>query len=104
MIKCLLSRPGLIAGPLHSVPLQINFQSIPRLNPISTPRLVYHFPCRHFQYLLFAFIGPEMPIKFRLHYYTDNTYLHRVNREQMRVETTQSRVNREKYEGRKHSR
>ena len=34
MIKCLLSRPGLIAGPLHSTPLQIISQSIPRLDPI----------------------------------------------------------------------
>ena len=33
MIKCLLSRPGLIAGPLHSTPLQIKTQSIPRLDP-----------------------------------------------------------------------
>ena len=31
MIKCLLSRPGLIAGPL-----QINSQSIPRLDPIDS--------------------------------------------------------------------
>ena len=36
MIKCLLSRPGLIAGPLHSIPLQINSQSIPRLDPIDS--------------------------------------------------------------------
>ena len=36
MIKCLLSRPGLIAGPLHSTPLQINSQSIPRLDPIDS--------------------------------------------------------------------
>ena len=34
MIKCLLSRPGLIKGPLHSTPLQINSKSIPRLDPI----------------------------------------------------------------------
>ena len=36
MIKCLLSRPGLIAGPLHSTPLQINSQSILRLDPIDS--------------------------------------------------------------------
>ena len=36
MIKCLLSRPGLIAGPLHSIPLQIISQSIPRLVPIDS--------------------------------------------------------------------
>ena len=36
MIKCLLSRPGLIAGPLHSTPLQIISQSIPRLDPINS--------------------------------------------------------------------
>ena len=36
MIKCLLSRPCLIAGPLHSTPLQINSQSIPRLDPIDS--------------------------------------------------------------------
>ena len=36
MNKCLLSRPGLIAGPLHSTPLQINSQSIPRLDPIDS--------------------------------------------------------------------
>ena len=36
MIKCLLSRPGLIAGPLHSKPLQNNSQSIPRLDPIDS--------------------------------------------------------------------
>ena len=36
MIKCLLSRPGLIAGPLHSTPLQIISQSIPRLDPIDS--------------------------------------------------------------------
>ena len=36
MIKCLLSSPGLIAGPLHSTPLQINSQSIPRLDPIDS--------------------------------------------------------------------
>ena len=36
MIKCLLSRPGLIAGPLHSTPLQNNSQSIPRLDPIDS--------------------------------------------------------------------
>ena len=36
MIKCLLSRPGLIAGPLHSTPLQINSQSNPRLDPIDS--------------------------------------------------------------------
>ena len=36
MIKCLLSRPGLIAGPLHSTTLQINSQSIPRLDPIDS--------------------------------------------------------------------
>ena len=36
MIKCLLSRPGLISGPLHSTPLQINSQSIPRLDPIDS--------------------------------------------------------------------
>ena len=36
LIKCLLSRPGLIAGPFHSTPLQINSQSIPRLDPINS--------------------------------------------------------------------
>ena len=36
MIKCLLSKPGLIAGPLHFTPLQINSQSIPRLDPIDS--------------------------------------------------------------------
>ena len=36
MIKCLLSRPGLIAGPLHSTPLQNNSKSIPRLDPIDS--------------------------------------------------------------------
>ena len=36
MTKCLLSRPGLIAGPLHSTPLQINSQSIPRLDQIDS--------------------------------------------------------------------
>ena len=36
MNKCLLSRPGLIAGPLHSTPLQIISQSIPRLDPIDS--------------------------------------------------------------------
>ena len=37
MIKCLLlSRPDLIEGPLHSTPLQINSQSIPRLDPIDS--------------------------------------------------------------------
>ena len=36
MIKCLLSGPGLIAGPLHSTPLQIISQSIPRLDPIDS--------------------------------------------------------------------
>ena len=36
LIKYLLSRPGLIAGPLHSTPLQINFQSIPRFDPIDS--------------------------------------------------------------------
>ena len=36
MIKCLLSRPGLIAGPLHSTPLPNNSQSIQRLDPIDS--------------------------------------------------------------------
>ena len=36
MIKCLLSRPSLIAGLLHSTPLQINSQSIPRLDLIDS--------------------------------------------------------------------
>ena len=36
MIKCLLSWPVLIAGPLHSTPLQIISQSIPRLDPIDS--------------------------------------------------------------------
>ena len=36
MIKCLLSRPGLIAGPLHSTPLPNNSQSFPRLDPINS--------------------------------------------------------------------
>ena len=36
MIKCLLSRPGLIAGPLHSTPLPNNSQLIPRLDPIDS--------------------------------------------------------------------
>ena len=36
LIICLLSRPALIAGPLHSIPLQINSQSIPRLDPIDS--------------------------------------------------------------------
>ena len=36
MYKCLLSRPGLIAGPLHSTPLQIISQSTPRLDPIDS--------------------------------------------------------------------
>ena len=36
MIKYLLSRPGLIAGPLHSTPLQIISQLIPRLDPIDS--------------------------------------------------------------------
>ena len=36
MMKCLLLRPGLIAGPLHSTPLQIISQSIPRLDPIDS--------------------------------------------------------------------
>ena len=36
MIKCLLSRPGLISGPLHFTPLQINSQSIQRLDPIDS--------------------------------------------------------------------
>ena len=36
MIECLLSRPGLIAGPLHSKPFQIISQSIPRLDPIDS--------------------------------------------------------------------
>ena len=38
MIKCLLSRPliALIAGPLHSTPLQINSKSIPRLDHIDS--------------------------------------------------------------------
>ena len=36
MNKCLLSRPGLIAGPLRSTPLQIISQSIPRLDPIDS--------------------------------------------------------------------
>ena len=36
MNKCLLSRPGLIAGPLHSTPFQFNSQSIPRLDPIDS--------------------------------------------------------------------
>ena len=36
MIKSLLLRPGLIAGPLHSTPLQIISQSIPRLDPIDS--------------------------------------------------------------------
>ena len=31
-----VSRPGIIAGPLHSTPLQINSQSIPRLDPIDS--------------------------------------------------------------------
>ena len=31
-----MSRPGLIAGPLHTTPLQINSQSIPRLDPIDS--------------------------------------------------------------------
>ena len=41
MIKCLLSRPGLIAGPLHSTPLQIISQSIPRLDPIDSKSSYY---------------------------------------------------------------
>ena len=36
MIKCLLSRPGLIAGPLHSTPLPNNSQLILRLDPIDS--------------------------------------------------------------------
>ena len=36
MIKCLLSRAGLLAGPLFSTPLQINSQPIPRLDPIDS--------------------------------------------------------------------
>ena len=36
MIKCLLSRPGLISGPLQSSPAQINSQSNPRLDPIDS--------------------------------------------------------------------
>ena len=41
MIKCLLSSPGLIAGPLHSTPLQIISQSIPRLDPINSKSSLY---------------------------------------------------------------
>ena len=41
MIKCLLSRPGLIAGPLHSTPLQIISQSIPRLDPIDSKSIPF---------------------------------------------------------------
>ena len=36
MNKCLLSSPGLIAGPLHSTPLQIISQSIPSLDPMDS--------------------------------------------------------------------
>ena len=42
MNKCLLSRPGLIAGPLHSTPLQIISQSIPRLDPIDSKSSFYY--------------------------------------------------------------
>ena len=41
MIKCLLSRPGLIAGPLHSTPLPNNSQLIPRLDPIDSKSSFY---------------------------------------------------------------
>ena len=43
MNKCLLSRPGLIAGPLHSTPLQIISQSIPRLDPIDSKSSHHHY-------------------------------------------------------------
>ena len=44
MIKCLLSRPGLIAGPLHSTPIQIISQSIPRLDPIDSKSSLHFRP------------------------------------------------------------
>ena len=45
MIKCLLSRPGLISGPLQSSPAQINSQSILRLDPIdSKSSLISEYP------------------------------------------------------------
>ena len=43
MIKCLLSSPGLIAGPLHSTPLQNISQSIPRLDPIDSKSIVAYY-------------------------------------------------------------
>ena len=43
MNKCLLSRPGLIAGPLHSTPLQIISQSLPRLDPIDSKSSLKYF-------------------------------------------------------------
>ena len=43
LIECLLSRPGLIAGPLHSTPLQIISQSIPRLDPIDSKSSMHFF-------------------------------------------------------------
>ena len=36
MNKCLLYRPALLAGPLHSTTLQFNSQSITRLDPIDS--------------------------------------------------------------------
>ena len=42
MIKCLLSRPGLIAGPLLSTPLPNNSQSIPRLDHIDSKSSFKH--------------------------------------------------------------
>ena len=36
IIKCLLSRPGLISGPLQSSPVQINSHLNPRLDPFDS--------------------------------------------------------------------
>ena len=60
MIKCLLSRPGLIAGPLHSTPLQNNSQSIPRIDHIDSKSSFYskHQPSI-FPLLAKNFVLPE---------------------------------------------
>ena len=54
MNKCLLSRPGLIAGPLHSTPLQIISQSILRLVPIDSKSsfsiILYFISCNFYQF------------------------------------------------------
>ena len=49
MIKCLLSRQ--LEGPLHSTPLQINSQSIPRLDPIDSKSSFFYFLIKSLQFL-----------------------------------------------------